>query len=86
MVFSNENIIKSKLFICFLASEAFTQLNFAVNYGLRDKGEDFSDVGIIILFVRNILLILCFLLALYILERNIGSIKGVLKEKNSSNI
>lgn len=86
MVFSNENTMKSKLFLCFLASEAFTQLNFAVNYGLRDKGEDFSDIGIIILFIRNILLILCFLLALYVLRRNIGPIKGVLNEKISSNI
>jgi len=63
-----------------LASEIFTQINFAINYGLRAKGEDFSDIGIIVLLIRNILLVICFILVLRILSREIGPFKNMLKE------
>ncbi len=80
MVFPKEYSVRSRLFQCFLASEIFTQMNFAINYGLRDKGEDLSDIGIIVLLVRNILLVVCFILALRILSREIGPFKDMLKE------
>ncbi len=80
MAFPKEYSVRSRFFQCFLAAEIFTQINFAVNYGLRDKGEDLSDAGIMILLIRNLLLVVCFILALRILSREIGPVKDMLKK------
>ncbi|MGI6008745.1 MAG: glycosyltransferase 87 family protein [Methanomethylophilus sp.] len=38
----------------FIAVEVLTQLNFLVNFGFRGEGEDLSNLGIIILLIRNL--------------------------------
>ena len=38
----------------FIAVEVLTQLNFLVNFGMRGEGEDLSNIGTIVLLVRNV--------------------------------
>ena len=55
-----------RVFYVFVASVILTQLNLIVNYAMRDAGEEFSTIGILILLARNILL---FVLSYYIIRQ-----------------
>ena len=43
--------------IIFAVAEILTQLNFAVNFGMRGEGMDMNAVGIIVVLLRNIVLV-----------------------------
>ena len=43
--------------IIFAVAEILTQLNFAVNFGMRGEGMDMSAIGIIVVLLRNIILV-----------------------------
>ncbi len=85
LAFPREYTIKSKLLWCFILSEIFTQLDFAVNYGLRNKGEDFSDMGVMIVLVRNLLLIGCLIISYHVVKRDIRSSDDFFNVKSISN-
>lgn len=55
------------LFELFIAVEVLTQIDFAVNFGARDAGEAMSAVGVLIVFVRNVLLLALFY---YVIRHN----------------
>ena len=48
---------EKKITVTYLVVVALTQLNLVVNYAFREAGEAFSTIGIIIIFVRNIVLL-----------------------------
>ncbi len=56
----------------FILAVGLTQLNMVVNYALR-TGSDFSAVGIMVIFLRNIVLLW---FAWKLIERGIGSLRG----------
>ncbi len=55
------------ILILFVVAEILTQLNFALNFGLRPEGADLSALGVIVVLLRNILLIYLFSIFAYLL-------------------
>ncbi len=48
----------------FVVAEAMTQINFLVNYGFRGEGEAMSDLGIVVVLIRNIVAVALFVFIL----------------------
>lgn len=69
LVLMQDRIHMRNLFSLFVLAEILTQLNFAVNFGMRGEGEEMTDAGIILIFVRNIAVIVIMLIILRCIKR-----------------
>lgn len=60
LMFVKNRTYSAFILIIFVVAEVLTQLNFALNFGLRPEGTDLYALGIIAVLLRNILLIYLF--------------------------